>query len=75
MIRPSTLVWAGLVVLSGLFLYQVKHDVLELEGRLASLNRQIQATQDRLHVLDAEWSMLNEPGRLRDLASRHLETT
>jgi hypothetical protein len=72
MMRASTLVWAGLVVLAGLFLYQVKHDVQALEDRLAGLNRRILATQDRIHVLRAEWSLLNEPARLGDLARRHL---
>ncbi|MFN6999972.1 MAG: hypothetical protein ACK4ST_08060 [Elioraea tepidiphila] len=72
MIRASTLVWAGLVVLAGLFLYQVKHDVQALEEELAGVNRRILATQDRIHVLRAEWSLLNEPARIGDLAQRHL---
>ncbi|WP_439578763.1 cell division protein FtsL [Elioraea sp.] len=72
MIRASTLIWAGLVVLAGLFLYQVKHDVQTLEDELAGVNRRILATQDRIHVLRAEWSLLNEPERLGDLAQRHL---
>lgn len=70
--RASTLIWAGLVVLAGLFLYQVKHDVQALEDELAGINRRILATQDRIHVLRAEWSLLNEPARLGDLARRHL---
>jgi hypothetical protein len=72
MIRASALIWAGLVVLAGLFLYQVKHDVQALEDELATLNRRILATQDRIHVLRAEWSLLNEPARIGDLAQRHL---
>jgi hypothetical protein len=72
MIRASTLVWAGLVVLAGLFLYQVKHDVQALEEELAGVNRRILATQDRIHVLRAEWSLLNEPARIGELAKRHL---
>jgi hypothetical protein len=72
MIRAPALIWAGLVVLSGLFLYQVKHDVQALEEELAAVNRRILATQDRIHVLRAEWSLLNEPARIGDLAQRHL---
>jgi hypothetical protein len=72
MIRASALVWAGLVVLAGLLLYQVKHDVQALEEELAAVNRRILATQDRIHVLRAEWSLLNEPARIGDLATRHL---
>jgi hypothetical protein len=72
MIRLSAAIWAGLVVVAGLFLYQVKHDVQALEAELAGLNRRILAAQDRIHVLRAEWSLLNEPARLGDLARRHL---
>lgn len=72
MIRPAVLLWAALVVAAGLLLYKVKHDVRELEEELAGLNRAIQERRDRIHVLEAEWSLLNEPERLRDLATRHL---
>ncbi|MDW8445456.1 MAG: hypothetical protein RML45_15240 [Acetobacteraceae bacterium] len=72
MIRPAVLLWAVLVVAAGLLLYKVKHDVRELEEELAGLNRAIQERRDRIHVLEAEWSLLNEPERLRDLAARHL---
>lgn len=72
MIRPGLLLWAALVVAAGLLLYKVKHDVRELEEELAGLNRAIQERRDRIHVLEAEWSLLNEPERLRDLATRHL---
>jgi len=72
MIRPATLIWATLVVIAGLLLYKVKHDVRALERELAELNRALQERRDRLHVLEAEWSLLNEPERLRDLAARHL---
>lgn len=70
--RASTLVWGGLAVLAGLFLYQVKHDVQVLEEELAGVNRHILASQDRIHVLRAEWSLLNDPVRLGALARRHL---
>ena len=72
MIRPAILLWAALVVAAGLLLYKVKHDVRDLEEELAALNRAIVERRDRIHVLEAEWSLLNEPERLRDLASRHL---
>ena len=53
-------------------LYSVKHRVIELEGRLTEINRGIVRDQQAIHVLRAEWSYLNEPTRLRDLAARHL---
>lgn len=56
-------------------LYVVKHRVVEHEGRLTEINRGIARDQQAIHVLRAEWSYLNEPARLRDLAGRHLGMT
>jgi hypothetical protein len=63
------------VVLAGALsfgLYAVKHRVIALEGRLNEINRGIARDMQAIHVLRAEWSYLNEPARLRDLAGRHL---
>ncbi len=53
-------------------LYVVKHRVIALESRLNEINRGIARDMQAIHVLRAEWSYLNEPARLRDLAGRHL---
>ena len=66
------------VVLAGALsfgLYVVKHRVIALESRLNDINRGIARDMRAIHVLRAEWSYLNEPARLRDLASRHLGMT
>jgi len=73
MLRLATLFWMAVAIAVGLLLYNVKHEVQGLEQRLARTNRAIHATQERIHVLEAEWSLLNEPERLRALASRHLD--
>ncbi len=72
MIRRSTFVWAALAVATGLGLFQVAYRVQLLEEKLTRVNRQIVQERETIHVLRAEWSYLNEPGRLADLASRHL---
>lgn len=73
MIRRSTLVAIVLMLAIGIGLYQLKHEVQLLEGRLADVNRDILADQEAIHVLDAEWTYLNRPWRLEALAQRHLE--
>jgi cell division protein FtsL len=72
MIRLSTLLWALLVGASGYAMFQVKYEVLQLEDQLGRLTRQIAAGQERIRVLGAEWSFLNQPARLEQLAKRHL---
>lgn len=72
MIRGMTLLWALLAVIAGVAMFMVKYEVQALEDDLRKANRQIRADREQIHVLQAEWAYLNEPGRLRDLAEKHL---
>lgn len=57
----------------GVALFQVKHEVLDIEQQLKVAVRQISHEEDSLHVLKAEWSYLNEPSRLQALAEKYLD--
>ena len=70
--RLSLPVWLVLVIAAGFCMFQIKFAVQELEHQLGQTNRDIQRAQDQIRVLKAEWSYLNEPGRLSDLNRRHL---
>jgi hypothetical protein len=73
MIRLTTLIWLALASLAGVGLFQVKYRVQSLEQDLGQIDRQILRDRDAIHVLGAEWSLLNEPARLADMSRRHLE--
>jgi hypothetical protein len=73
MIRISAIVWAVVLVLLGIGLFQVKYNVQAKERELRDVHRQIEANYSSIHVLEAEWSYLNDPLRLADLARRHTE--
>jgi len=73
MIRIGTFVWLALLTLIGVGLYQVELGVLAKEAELKQIKRQIDANRDAMHVLDAEWSYLNDPTRLADLARRYTD--
>jgi hypothetical protein len=75
MIRLTTLIWLALASLAGVGLFHVKYRVQSLEQDLGQINRQILRDQEAVHVLGAEWSLLNEPARLADMSRRHLELT
>ena len=49
-----------------------KNNVQKLEKELNSINRDIQNDIKSIHVLKAEWSHLNNPSRLRALATKHI---
>lgn len=72
MIRPATLLALLLAAALSLVLFAVKYEVQDLEAELTGLERGIVSEERAIHVLRAEWSHLNDPERLRDLAQRYL---
>jgi hypothetical protein len=73
MIRVSVLVWTIILAVLGIGLFQVKYNVQAKERELRDVRRQIEANLTSIHVLEAEWSYLNDPLRLADLARRHTD--
>lgn len=53
-------------------LFTIKQRMQGMEEEMTALNRDIFANEQSIHVLKAEWSHLNDPRRLRELASQHL---
>jgi hypothetical protein len=66
------LVWLVLASCIGWAVYQLKYEVQRLEARLAVVNRQILVDQEAIQILKAEWSYLNQPAHLAELAQRFL---
>ena len=64
--------WLMAVIVAALGLFYVSHRVELLEGELTREQRAIVQHQEAIHVLEAEWSFLNRPERIADLARRHL---
>lgn len=73
MIRVSVLVWTIILGFLGIGVFQVKYSVQTKERELREAHRQIEANLTSIHVLEAEWSYLNDPLRLADLARRHTD--
>lgn len=73
MIRPITLVCALIAALSGLYLYHVKHATQLLERSITRTNQSIEAARERAGVLRAEWTLMNDPERLAELAGQFLK--
>ena len=71
--RSVTLLALVLAAAVSYGLYQLKYDVQLLESELEGLNRELIGEREAIRVLEAEWSFLNRPQRLQDLAARHLE--
>lgn len=72
MIRGATIMGLLVGTLLAVFVFAIKYDVQDLESEYNTLNRSIEREHQAIHVLKAEWSYLNEPERLRDLAEMYL---
>ncbi len=72
MIRPITVATFLMACGSGLYLYQEKHDAQVLDQQIARTVRETAAFRDQSRVLAAEWTMLNDPERLRQYSDTYL---
>ncbi|HEC90852.1 MAG TPA: hypothetical protein ENI55_04215 [Alphaproteobacteria bacterium] len=72
MIRNTTLLFLLFAAVLSLALFSVKYRVQDLEGEITGLNRAITNDRKAIHVLRAEWSYLNNPDRLGEIARRYL---
>ncbi|MFQ6018686.1 MAG: hypothetical protein ACE5KF_10880 [Kiloniellaceae bacterium] len=70
--RFAGLLFLGTAAAAALFLFLIKYEVQELEDEFAAVQRDILRHQEAIHVLKAEWTLLNRPARIADLAHRHL---
>lgn len=75
MLKPATAIWALLAIGAGIGQFLMNYEVRALEGQLDALNRDIARNRQAVHVLKAEWSFLNRPGRIEDLGRRLLRMT
>ena len=50
----------------------IKNSVYKMENELKQINYQNQKDAQNIHILNAEWSTLNNPTRLRNLVKNHI---
>lgn len=70
-----SILWLTLTCFVCFGTFVLKNRVHELETELMRLNTGIQNDVKAIHVLKAEWSHLNSPARLRQLAEEHILLT
>ena len=73
MTRISGLLFFLTAAGAALFLFNIKQEVREMEEELGIVHRDILRHQEAIRVLKTEWSYLNQPARIADLAGRHLD--
>jgi len=72
MIRPLTCLAFLLACGSSLYVYQTKHRVKLLDDQITQTIRSTDTLREQTRMLSAEWTLLNDPERLRQLANQFL---
>ncbi len=67
MLRTINIVLVGLMVAGATITYQIKHHAEEKLGEVRGLQAAIQTERDTIDLLEADWSLLNQPGRIQAL--------
>ena len=70
--RASYFLWGAIAVGVGASLFLLKYKVQDLEDQLHVSQAQVTRDRAAIKVLEAEWTYLNDPERLRRLSAEHL---
>ncbi|HEU5048376.1 MAG TPA: hypothetical protein VFT64_11110 [Rickettsiales bacterium] len=71
-IRLSTILWVVMLITGACGLYMVKYKVQAVRAEVLATERQLIEEKRNQHVLNAEWTYLTRPERLRTLAAKYL---
>jgi cell division protein FtsL len=74
MMRILNILVIGALVAAAAYVYKTKFESTRQAERLAKLRMEIRQEQDAIASLRAEWSRLDTPARIQELAKRHLST-
>ncbi|KAB7738905.1 hypothetical protein F2P47_14925 [Parvibaculum sedimenti] len=71
MIRTLNIILILAVIVLSVGLYDIKYRAEAADRRAEQIERDIASEQEGIRVLRAEWSYLNQPERLQQLAQRY----
>ncbi len=64
--------WLALSIMVGVAMFLVKYKVQALEDEVVQTREDVVRDRNAIRVLEAEWTYLNDPERLRRLSAQHL---
>ena len=67
-----SVLWFLFTLVIGSYYFVLTNDVQNLEKELAQINRDIENDMRDIHILEADWSELNNPERLKVLAAQYI---
>lgn len=71
MMRTLNVILIGGMMAGAGFVYHLKYEAERATSEVARLHRKIQQEREQIATLRAEWSLLNQPRRLQEMAERY----
>jgi len=69
MLRTLDLVLVGAMIAAATVTYQIKHAAEEKLAEVRELQAEISLQEETIDLLEADWSLLNQPSRLQRLST------
>ncbi|KAA0972577.1 hypothetical protein FPY71_05725 [Aureimonas fodinaquatilis] len=69
MLRPLDIVLVAVMLGAATWTFSIKHEAEAVEEALRDVDRRIGLERDTISLLEADWSLLNQPYRLQRLAN------
>ena len=70
--RIFVMIWIMTMFVISWAVVSLSHKAKDLQQENLALNHSIQQKQENIHILHAEWSLLNNPTRLAKLSHEYL---
>ena len=67
-----SVLWIMFTLVIGSYYFVLTNNVQNLEKQLAEINHDIENDIRDIHILEADWSELNNPERLKNLAGKYI---
>ncbi|MCX5578232.1 cell division protein FtsL [Kaistia terrae] len=71
MLRGLNVIWVALMIAGAVLTYAMKDRAGRAADHVMELRREIAREKELLNVLQAEWSVLDQPARLQELVGRY----
>ena len=68
MIRYPSVFWFFIILISGIFIYEIKNLIILQENKISILEKEINFSKDKIKLLKAEFAYLTRPERIEQIA-------
>ncbi|MEX6504770.1 hypothetical protein [Jiella sp. M17.18] len=71
MLRTLDIVLIAVMISAAAWTYKIKHDAQAIETAVNKVEKRITLQKETIRLLNADWTLLTQPGRLEDLVKAY----